>query len=150
MVGKYVELTDSYKSLNEALTHGGIANEVRVEITHVDSERTLPRVLLTVLMDHRRVRRKVRPVALRRAERVRVTRDLDDVVVPGHVPKHVVWIPIHRRFFPKPGVEGPRFVVAFGKTEVDPVEALRHGTLLGSGETGTTTLLKNVLHRGGE
>ena len=38
MVGKYVELTDSYKSLNEALTHGGIANEVRVEITHVDSE----------------------------------------------------------------------------------------------------------------
>jgi len=38
MVGKYVELTDSYKSLNEALCHGGIANEVRVEITHVDSE----------------------------------------------------------------------------------------------------------------
>jgi CTP synthase len=38
MVGKYVELTDSYKSLNEALAHGGIANEVRVEITHVDSE----------------------------------------------------------------------------------------------------------------
>jgi CTP synthase len=38
MVGKYVELTDSYKSLNEALSHGGIANEVRVDITHVDSE----------------------------------------------------------------------------------------------------------------
>jgi CTP synthase len=31
MVGKYVDLSDSYKSLNEALAHGGIANEVRVE-----------------------------------------------------------------------------------------------------------------------
>ncbi len=39
MVGKYVELTDSYKSLNEALVHGGIANECKVEITHVDSEK---------------------------------------------------------------------------------------------------------------
>jgi CTP synthase len=39
MVGKYVDLGDSYKSLNEALAHGGIANEVRVEVTHVDSER---------------------------------------------------------------------------------------------------------------
>ena len=39
MVGKYVDLADSYKSLNEALAHGGIANECRVEIVHVDSER---------------------------------------------------------------------------------------------------------------
>ena len=39
MVGKYVELTDSYKSLNEALAHGGIANDCRVNIDHVDSER---------------------------------------------------------------------------------------------------------------
>jgi CTP synthase len=38
MVGKYVDLTDSYKSLNEALAHGGIANECDVEIIHVDSE----------------------------------------------------------------------------------------------------------------
>ncbi|MGH7899776.1 MAG: CTP synthase, partial [Candidatus Binatia bacterium] len=38
MVGKYVGLTDSYKSLNEALAHGGTANECRVEIVHVDSE----------------------------------------------------------------------------------------------------------------
>jgi CTP synthase len=38
MVGKYVDLKDSYKSMNEALTHGGIANEVAVEIVHVDSE----------------------------------------------------------------------------------------------------------------
>ncbi len=39
MVGKYVELTDSYKSLNEALSHGGIANDCRVEVTYVDSEK---------------------------------------------------------------------------------------------------------------
>jgi CTP synthase len=38
MVGKYVDLTDSYKSLNEALTHGGIANECKVETVYVDSE----------------------------------------------------------------------------------------------------------------
>src|SRR5262249_16138529 len=39
MVGNDVELTDSYKRLNEALVHGGIANECRVEVTHVDSEK---------------------------------------------------------------------------------------------------------------
>ncbi len=38
VVGKYVDLTDSYKSLNEALVHGGIANDSRVNITFVDSE----------------------------------------------------------------------------------------------------------------
>jgi len=38
MVGKYVHLIESYKSLNEALVHGGIANECRVEIRFVDSE----------------------------------------------------------------------------------------------------------------
>jgi CTP synthase len=39
MVGKYVNLTDSYKSLNEALHHGGIAHRTRVEIEYVDSEK---------------------------------------------------------------------------------------------------------------
>jgi CTP synthase len=37
-VGKYVQLVESYKSLNEALLHGGIANDCRVEIRHIDSE----------------------------------------------------------------------------------------------------------------
>ncbi len=37
-VGKYVQLVESYKSLNEALIHGGIANDCRVEIRHLDSE----------------------------------------------------------------------------------------------------------------
>jgi CTP synthase len=38
IVGKYVDLADSYKSLHEALTHGGIANKVSVELDYVDSE----------------------------------------------------------------------------------------------------------------
>ena len=38
IVGKYVDLTDSYKSLNEALLHGGIANNARVKLRFVDSE----------------------------------------------------------------------------------------------------------------
>ena len=38
MVGKYVELTDSYKSVNEALRHAGMQNHVRVKIAHIDSE----------------------------------------------------------------------------------------------------------------
>ncbi|OEU61339.1 MAG: CTP synthase [Desulfuromonadales bacterium C00003094] len=38
IVGKYVELTESYKSLAEALTHGGIANDCRVKLTYIDSE----------------------------------------------------------------------------------------------------------------
>jgi CTP synthase len=38
MVGKYVGLKDSYKSLIEALVHGGIANNVKVDIHWVDAE----------------------------------------------------------------------------------------------------------------
>ncbi|MCG5514428.1 CTP synthase [Ectothiorhodospira shaposhnikovii] len=39
MVGKYVELTESYKSLNEALTHAGIHTATKVNIRYIDSER---------------------------------------------------------------------------------------------------------------
>ena len=38
IVGKYVELEDSYKSLREALTHGGVANKVRVSVKWIESE----------------------------------------------------------------------------------------------------------------
>jgi CTP synthase len=38
VVGKYTHLLDSYKSLAEALTHGGIANHVRVQMNWIDSE----------------------------------------------------------------------------------------------------------------
>ncbi|MGE5330507.1 MAG: CTP synthase [Nitrospirota bacterium] len=42
MVGKYVDLSDSYKSVNEALRHAGMQNHVRVKIDHVDSETITP------------------------------------------------------------------------------------------------------------
>jgi CTP synthase len=38
MVGKYVDLSDSYKSLNEALRHAGLKNHAKVNITYLDSE----------------------------------------------------------------------------------------------------------------
>jgi CTP synthase len=38
MVGKYVDLSDSYKSLNEALRHAGMKNHARVKIEYIDSE----------------------------------------------------------------------------------------------------------------
>jgi len=38
IVGKYVGLQDSYKSLNEALTHGGIANDVKVQLEWIEAE----------------------------------------------------------------------------------------------------------------
>jgi CTP synthase len=42
MVGKYVDLSDSYKSLNEALRHAGMKNHARVKIEYVDSETISP------------------------------------------------------------------------------------------------------------
>ncbi len=39
IVGKYVDLTESYKSLNEALRHGGIPNDCRVKLKFIDSEK---------------------------------------------------------------------------------------------------------------
>ena len=38
IVGKYVHLKDSYKSLHEALVHGGLKSRVRVELKYIDSE----------------------------------------------------------------------------------------------------------------
>ena len=38
MVGKYVELHDAYKSVNEALKHGGLKNRLQVHIKYIDSE----------------------------------------------------------------------------------------------------------------
>ena len=39
IIGKYVELKDAYKSLDEALTHGGIANNIKVNLVRIDSEK---------------------------------------------------------------------------------------------------------------
>ena len=39
IIGKYVDLKDAYKSLDEALTHGGISNNLKVNLIRVDSEK---------------------------------------------------------------------------------------------------------------
>jgi len=38
MVGKYIELPDAYKSVNEALKHAGLKNQVKVKIKYIDSQ----------------------------------------------------------------------------------------------------------------
>ncbi|MES2091567.1 MAG: CTP synthase [Pseudomonadota bacterium] len=48
MCGKYTDLSDSYKSLNEALRHAGIHNHVRVNIEYVDSETLTPETVDTL------------------------------------------------------------------------------------------------------
>ncbi|AKJ29970.1 CTP synthase [Caldimonas brevitalea] len=45
MCGKYVDLSDSYKSLNEALRHAGIHNHARIKIEYVDSEELSPQTV---------------------------------------------------------------------------------------------------------
>ncbi len=59
IVGKYVNLKDSYKSLNEALIHGGIASRYRVNLHYVDSE------------------------AIQREDAKRYLKDADGILVPG-------------------------------------------------------------------
>jgi CTP synthase len=49
VVGKYVHLKDSYKSLHEALVHGGLANDVAVELEYIDSEQ-IERTSVTPLL----------------------------------------------------------------------------------------------------
>jgi len=39
IVGKYVDLKDAYKSLDEALTHGGVNNDLKVNLVRIDSEK---------------------------------------------------------------------------------------------------------------
>ena len=46
MVGKYVDLSDSYKSLNEALRHAGMKSHVRVKIGYIDSETLTPETVV--------------------------------------------------------------------------------------------------------
>ena len=49
IIGKYVELKDAYKSLDEALTHGGIANNIKVKLLRIDSENLKPSEIKTKL-----------------------------------------------------------------------------------------------------
>jgi CTP synthase len=52
VVGKYVHLKESYKSLNEALIHGGIANSCRVDIDYIDSEEVERKGPEAILQDY--------------------------------------------------------------------------------------------------
>jgi len=51
IVGKYVDLKESYKSLNEALLHGGIANDVKLNLAYVDSQEVEAQGAATLLSD---------------------------------------------------------------------------------------------------
>ena len=52
IVGKYVELEDSYKSLREALTHAGVANNLRVNVKWIESESLMREDYETELQDY--------------------------------------------------------------------------------------------------
>ena len=51
VVGKYVDLTESYKSLNEALYHGGISNDCKVNLNFIDSEKLDSGTCIQMLAD---------------------------------------------------------------------------------------------------
>ncbi len=51
IIGKYVELKDAYKSLDEALTHGGIANNLKVNLVRIESDHLKPREINDKLKD---------------------------------------------------------------------------------------------------
>jgi len=81
MVGKYVEFPDAYKSLNEALLHGGIANDAKVEIVYINAEdlegESWPRelievdaLLVPIGFGHRGTEGKIRAIRYAREQRV--------------------------------------------------------------------------------
>ena len=51
LIGKYVELKDAYKSLDEALTHGGIANNLKVNLVRIESDKLRPGEIKKKLKD---------------------------------------------------------------------------------------------------
>ncbi len=51
IIGKYVNLKDAYKSLDEALIHGGISNNLRVNLKRIDSENLKPENIKSLLKD---------------------------------------------------------------------------------------------------
>jgi CTP synthase len=80
IVGKYTDWRDSYKSLSEALVHGGVANNVRVNMMYVDSEeiekgnldvlRTVDAVLVPGGFGERGVEGKIKAIEYARANQV--------------------------------------------------------------------------------
>jgi CTP synthase len=81
IVGKYVELPDAYKSLNEALAHGGVANAAAVELVYLSAEEleggSWPReifdvdaLLVPIGFGHRGTEGKIRAVRFAREHKV--------------------------------------------------------------------------------
>jgi len=81
VVGKYTSLRDAYKSIYEALTHAGIANDVRVKVTPVEAEEVVEKGAAAVLggmngilvpggFGHRGVEGKVAAVRYARERRI--------------------------------------------------------------------------------
>lgn len=80
IVGKYVDLEESYKSLNEALTHAGVSNDCRVERLYLDAEaieagdisqfETLDGVLVPGGFGHRGTEGKIRAVQIARERKI--------------------------------------------------------------------------------
>ena len=75
VIGKYVELRDAYKSINEALIHGGIANRVKVSIKWISSEdittekiATLPAILIPGGFGERGTQGKINAIRIGREE----------------------------------------------------------------------------------
>nr|MDP9121174.1 CTP synthase [Acidobacteriota bacterium] len=81
IVGKYVEFPDAYKSLNEALIHGGIANDAKVELVYINAEElegdSWPReifevdaLLVPIGFGHRGTEGKIRAIRYAREHKV--------------------------------------------------------------------------------
>ncbi len=81
IVGKYVELPDAYKSLNEALEHGGVANDAEVELVYISAEQleteSWPReifevdgLLVPIGFGHRGTEGKIRAIRYAREHKV--------------------------------------------------------------------------------
>ena len=94
-VGKYVDLVESYKSLNEALIHGGIGNDCRVDLTHIDSEeiekrgadgaaRSIDGILVAPGFGSRGIEGKIEAVRYAREQQGAVLRHLPRHADGGH------------------------------------------------------------------
>jgi CTP synthase len=111
IVGKYTHLRDSYKSLAEAMTHGGIANNVRVKLDWIDSE-----------------------VFEAEAEAVRQLEGVHAILVPGGFGERGSEGKIEAARFARER-EIPYFGICFGM-QMAVIEAARHlARLSGAGST---------------
>ena len=89
MVGKYVDLTDSYKSLTEALMHAGIHTRSKVKIHYVDSEQIESEgMALLEGVDAGACAGRLRQARHRRQDRRDPSCAREQGAVSGHLPRH--------------------------------------------------------------